>query len=264
MIELFVLIFGISIILIIIYFNQNKYPNHDTRIHTDTNIHKPTTEGFSNYYLKGCPSGYSSFYNTDGDVICCDGDVIANKCLGDRQCTLNGKGTADMPNCVTAILNEYETKGKTQCSSSLPNYFENKETKMKGCTNGMLNDTLDGPKHASQNVCKIYSTLEENISTKDSCYNYKLLDEVECFGANCKKEIVQASSTSPILIGISFTDGTGMHRVAYTRNSMENYLNNTNPKWREEGLDLTKNINVAEVAKAYYVDKTLSQSEVQF
>jgi hypothetical protein len=260
MIELIVLIISIIIILIIIYYNQNKHNSQ----HLLYNKPQSTSEGFSNYYLKGCPSGYTSFYNTDGDVICCDGDVIANKCLGDRQCTLNGKGTPDMPNCVSAIMDEYANKGKSQCSSSLPNYFENKETNMKGCTNGMLNDTLDGPKHASQTVCKIYSTLEKNISTKDSCYNYKLLDEVDCFGTNCTKEIVQASPTSPILIGISFTDGTGMHRVAYTQSSMENYLNATNPKWREEGIDLSKNINVAEVAKAYYVDKTMSQSEVQF
>ena len=55
-----------------------------------------------------------------------------------------------------------------------------------------------------------------------------------------------------------------MHRVTYTRQSLENFLDVTNPNYREKGLDLSANIVVAEVAKAYYVDKTMDQSEVKF
>jgi hypothetical protein len=55
-----------------------------------------------------------------------------------------------------------------------------------------------------------------------------------------------------------------MHRVAYTQQSMENFLNITNPKWKSQGINLANNINIAEVAKAYYVDKTLDKSQVEF
>jgi hypothetical protein len=45
---------------------------------------------------------------------------------------------------------------------------------------------------------------------------------------------------------------------------MEAFLDVSNPNWRNQGMDLSKNINVAEVAKAYYVDRTMDQSAIQF
>ena len=45
--------------------------------------------------------------------------------------------------------------------------------------------------------------------------------------------------------------------------SIINYLNVVNPEWKNQGLDLSKNINVAEVAKAYYVDRTISENDIQ-
>ena len=86
----------------------------------------------------------------------------------------------------------------------------------------------------------------------------------QCFGNNCTKAIIQPVLTAPPLISIGFTDDLGMHRVTYTRQSLENFLDVTNPNYREKGLDLSANIVVAEVAKAYYVDKTMDQSEVKF
>jgi hypothetical protein len=44
---------------------------------------------------------------------------------------------------------------------------------------------------------------------------------------------------------------------------MENYLSVTNPQWKEQGIDLSKNTSVAEVAKAVFVDKTLPFSSIQ-
>lgn len=250
MLELTVLLTGVVVILIFLYLYDN--------------IVLLPTESFENYYLSSCPSGYKSFYNIDGDIICCDGEVVANKCISDNQCTLNGKGTDDMPNCVKLILKMYAEKSKSQCSPSFPSYFENKDKNIKGCTNGLLNDSLNGPQHHTQPQCNIYPTLDLNTNSKDSCFNQKQLDNVQCFGNNCTKEVVQPIANAPALIAIGFTDNTGMHRVAYTQQSMENYLNVSNPNWRNQGLDLTKNINVAQVAKAYYVDKTMNQADVQF
>jgi len=249
MLELTVLLISIGIILFVLYY-KNREP------------HIQQVESFENYYLTACPSGYKSFYNADGDVICCDGDVMANKCLGDRQCKLNGNGTPDMPNCILAILKEYAEKAKTQCPKTMPTYFEDK--KIRGCTNGGLNSTLNFPKTGKQPSCGIFDSQEQNINSKESCYNQKLIDSTPCFGNNCTKELIQPVANGPILIAIGFTDTMGVHHVAYTRQSMENFLNATNPNWRNQGLDLTRNISVAEVAKAFYVDKTMDQSQVQF
>jgi hypothetical protein len=250
MLELTVLIISISVILIVLYLKDN-------------NIKRETNEGFQNYYLSSCPPGYKSFYNTDGNIICCDGNVVANKCLGDNQCTLNGKGTEGMPNCVNSILKMYTEKGKTQCPSSMSSYFEDRALNKKGCTSGRLNETLNGPQFSSQPVCVIYNDYNKNNTSKDSCANQKLVGNAECFGNNCTKELVQPIPSAPPLVAIGFTDNTGMHRVAYTKQSLESFLNITNPNWKNQGMDLSKNINVAEVAKAYYVDKTIDQSQIQ-
>ena len=252
MLELTVLIISILIVIVIIYYQNNKYK---AQIPVET---------FEDYYLSACPSGFKSFYDNNGNIVCCDGQIVANKCLSDNQCTLNGKGTPGMPNCTDVILAMYAEKSKSQCSKSMPNYFEDNTKKIKGCTAGSLNRTLTGPKTMSQQVCVIYPTLQENTNLKDSCTNQKLLDAVPCFSNNCTKEIVQPAPNAPPLVAIGFTDSTGMHRVAYTQKSLENFLNATNPSWKNQGIDLTKSINVAEVAKAYYVDRTLDQSQVQF
>jgi hypothetical protein len=255
MLELTVLLFSIAILLLIIYYN-------------DTQSNMISLETFQNQnqnqYLSSCPSGYKTFYDSTGDIVCCDGDIVANRCIGDNKCKLSGKGTPDMPNCVDLLLKTYTDKSKSQCPNSMSTYFEDKSKKIKGCTQGELNDTLNAPKHTSQPVCNIYSTFDENRLSKDSCYNYKMLDNVQCFGNNCTKEIVQPNQNAPPLVSVGFTDNSGMHRVAYTKQSMENYLDATNPSWRNQGMDLSKNINIVEVAKAYYIDRTMDQSNIQF
>jgi hypothetical protein len=251
MLELTVLLISTLLVLIAIYFwSKDTTPK--------------SVENFEGYFLKSCPPGYKSFYNNDGNMICCNGDVFANKCLGDNQCTLNGSGSEEMPNCVMALLKMYEEKGKSQCPPSMPQYFEDTAHNVKACTQGRLNQTLNSPQFGNQPTCIIYDTWDKNRNSKDSCYNQKMLDAAQCFGNNCTKELTQPIPTAPPLVAIGFTDNTGMHRVAYTRQSLESFLDVSNPSWRNQGMDLSTNINVAEVAKAYYVDRTMDQSAVQF
>lgn len=251
MLELTVLLISITLILIFLYYKDN--------IKTEI-----IQEDFENYYLSSCPSGYKSFYNSDGNTVCCDGEMVANKCLSDNQCTLNGKGTPEMPNCTELLKRLYLKKSKEYCMPSLPNYFEDKSKKIKGCTSGSLNDIMTAPRKYDQPKCIIYSSFEDNTNSKDSCVNQKLLDLAQCFGNNCTKELVKPIKTAPPLVAIGFTDSSGMHRVAYTKQSLENFLNVSNPNWKNQGTNLSTNINVAEVAKAFYVDKTMDQSQIQF
>jgi hypothetical protein len=51
--------------------------------------------------------------------------------------------------------------------------------------------------------------------------------------------------------------------MAYTRESMTRFLDATKPNWREKGMDLDKNVNVAEVAKRFYVERTLGQDDIE-
>lgn len=250
MIELWFLIISVILLTVYLYF----YGKKDVVL-TDHEGFEDTT------FLQACPSGYKSYYKSDGNMLCCDGEIIANKCNGKRQCTLNGKGTDELPLCVTFILDDYKQKAQDQCPKAMSSYFEG--DKKKGCTHGSLNQTLTAPKTTSQPTCMIYSTEDENATKMDSCANQKEMEGFPCFGKDCKKELVQTSAETPVKLAISFTDPTGMHRTAYSRATMQRFLDVSNPKWREQGVDLSKNISVAEVAKAYYVDRTMSQDEIQ-
>jgi hypothetical protein len=168
------------------------------------------------FHLQGCPSGYKSFYDSDGSTLCCDGEIIANSCNGNKQCMLNGSGP--IPNCTTFVTEDYKKKGE-QCPASMPSYYERMDNKVlsKGCTAGSLNSTMDGPATTTQPICKIYSELDKNIQSVDSCHNQKELDEFSCFGTNCVKSLTQTTKGTPVLITATFTDASGIQRTAHSR-----------------------------------------------
>jgi len=250
--ELLILIIGIAMMMLAHYLrNKERYAT--------------TVEPFEEEesYLHSCPSGYKSYHLSNGNTACCKGEIIANECMSDDVCILSGKGTSNMPKCTTVITNQNQQKAQDQCPLSLPTYFEDIPNHIKGCTSGPLSLIMTGPRNANQPQCKIYATMDENLNALDSCSNQKEMEEFACFGTNCTKTLVQPVQNKPVQIAVGFTDSTGMHRVAYTRASMMRYLDATKPGWREKGMDLSKNVNVAEVAKAYYVDKTIQQNDIQ-
>ena len=88
------------------------------------------------------------------------------------------------------------------------------------------------------------------------------MEQFQCFGKNCVKSVIQTAPRMPVLIQIQFEDSAGVPRVAYTKESMERFLDVSQPNWRNQGLDLSKNVAVAEVAKAYYVEKTIENVQI--
>ena len=204
MLELYVLGICIGILLIIIYYYD---------IYNDTEA-----EGFDNpnYYLSACPSGFKMNYDNDGNTICYvdEGLHVSPQLLkyqkGGKQCILNGKGTATIPNCVDYILKYYQKQGMEFCSPSLPAYFENNGDQTKGCTRGELNQTLTGPRFPTQPKCTIYPDDQNNQYSIDSCLNQKELEEYPCFGNNCTKQLVKYKDNTPLLLVINFSDNQGM------------------------------------------------------
>lgn len=211
-------------------------------------------------YLLACPGVMTSFYRKDGTPTCCDGSLTDGQCRFNRQCVMTGKGTADIPNCKDMVDSKSQENSNEMCPPSMTTYFESAADNKKGCTAGALRPDNTGPATPSQPRCTIYSTLDDNLSKADSCYLKRELETTPCFGTNCNKFI---SPSSPPLISIQFQDDKGMNRTAHTRRSATYYLEKTKPAWRESGLDLEKNITVAEVAKKFFVDKTLSATEIQ-
>ena len=216
-------------------------------------------------YLSECPVGFKTFYAPHGDVMCCPGDVVGQQCLSDQVCTL-GAETSTIPRCMDVIKQAQEKKVKEICPPSMTAYFEDKGQKKSGCTTGPLLDNMMGPRQSSQPTCYVYATQKENDKAANSCSNRKEMEEFPCFGTDCKKAL-RENGELPQLIEIAFRDSAGILRTSYTRASvmremMARAARNGTQIGEEEKERLEKNIVIAEVAKAYFVDKTLQDSEV--
>ena len=248
MLELYILICCILLLLLIVSYKSTEPFDNITPKKTD-------------YILTACPHGYTSFNNKDGDTLCCNGEIIAGSCINSSQCALTA--SSSVSSCVSVILKDYERKAVDLCPSSMVNYYENKKQTVKGCTSGDLNATMDGLNTTSQPACKIYNTLDANLNALDSCSNHKEMDAFKCFGDNCVKALKQSIANSPVLITVTFTDGSGIQRTGSTRASLKRFLDATKPNWKDAGMDLSKNVAVAEVLKAVYIDKTMSTDDVQ-
>ena len=248
MLELYILIVCILLLLLLVSYKSTEP--------FDNIIPKKT-----DYVLSACPAGYTSFNNKDGDTICCNGQIIAGSCINDKKCALSA--SSSVASCVSVVLKDYEQKASEFCPSSMSNYYENQKQTVKGCTSGDLNSTMDGLDKLSQPACKIYNTLDANLHALDSCSNHKEMDAFKCFGENCVKTLTQTVANSPVLINVTFTDGSGIQRTGSTHASLKRFLDATKPNWKDAGMDLSKNVAVAEVLKAVYIDKTMSKDDVQ-
>ena len=253
MIEVYILVIGIIITLIVLYYH-NGYKEEGKK------------EPFVNHYLAACPGGFKMYYDSDGNTICYDETLDIPKHLlkyqkNGGQCILNGASTSDMPNCTDYILKYYKNKSIEFCSTTFPSYFEDSASKNKGCTKGELNEMLNGPMNPRQPTCIIYPTMEENYSSLKSCMNQKELDEYPCFGTTCNKQLQQFGENNPISVMITFTDINGIPRTTYTKKSVIRYLDKVRPNWRE-WMNIDRALFITEVAKAFYIDRTLNEADV--
>jgi hypothetical protein len=217
-------------------------------------------EGFeSGSSMNFCPQGWNAFINIDGDTQCCEGSVNGHQCVGKIQCTF-GKESADLQSCVALQKKLSVEKSKSICPPSKPNYFENPDGKA-GCTDSPLTDSLSGPA-GSANTCIIYKDTASNNNDAQSCSNQRLLENTECFGGDCYKSIYVSPLSKTALVQVDFTGVDGIRRSAFEKKSYMNYLNATSPDWKNK-IDLDKNINIADVAKAVFVDRSLDIKEAQ-
>ena len=228
-------------------------------------------EPFSSY-LSECPVGFKTFYAPNGDVMCCPGDVLGQQCLSDQVCTL-GAETPTIPRCIDAVKEEQEKKRKEICPPSMTSYFEDKGKKKSGCTAGPLLDNMTAPRQSSQPTCYVYATQQENDAAANSCSNLKEMEEYPCFGTDCQKGLKQfdpsPNSSMPQVIEVAFRDPAGTPHVSYTRASVTREMiagaKKHNKEFGARDKDfLNKFTIISEVAKAYYVDKTLQDSDVYF
>jgi hypothetical protein len=209
--------------------------------------------------LTFCPNGLKPFFSKRGDTECCDGEVAGNTCSGKPICSFNTN--SELPTCKSVLEKEYAKKASSLCPANMT-YYEG--TNGKGCTTGLLNTTMTAPATTSQPHCVIYDNDEQNNGSSVSCFNQKRLSDVICFGKDCLASIEEIPGKNVALIKISFTDYSGMRHTCYTKDSYIDYINATKPELLKSGkFNPDNNIKIAEVAKAYYIDKTMDKSQIE-
>lgn len=244
MIELWFLIICILIIFGILYVQkQQEHP----------------VEGFTSF-LAGCPPSYKTFYQEDGTVGCCLGEVVGTQCLSEMQCTL-GAARPGMPTCIGLMQQEASSMSSANCPNAMRQYFRDAANQKQGCTDGPLNASITGPLRTTQPTCYIYATDSDNMNKADSCQNQKSKETAERGFPSPDFMVIpiQPDPTLPVLMMVKFNDKMGVPRSAYTKASLTAYLTATG---KLANIDMTKSIDVAENAKAFFYDKTKSASDV--
>lgn len=133
--------------------------------------------------LTSCPADSKQYVDSGGHSVCCNGEAVGGKCIGTQICSLS-ESFGGLPTCGEWLGAYLADKGRNRCPSSMPHYFENKKTGVKGCTAG--NRTKDGsaPAASTNKQCKLYNGKDDDLIKIDSCSNQKLLENTNCFTRN--------------------------------------------------------------------------------
>jgi hypothetical protein len=256
---------GITILALLFLLTRAKgvydaFQNYDTK-----------DEGFigssqDDIHLTSCPADYKQFVNNDGQIQCCDGTPNSGKCSGKVICSLS-EGQPTCSAWYTAVLDE---KGRNKCPPSMPNYFESKDGKTKGCTSGKRKPDGSGPLETSAKFCKLYTSQRDDEGKVDSCTNVMLLDKTVCFPGSSVKTDKNLSSVLngflPARIQCSFGDPSiRTAGTCETDQSMDRFMNSVykllgiQGSWKDGFMrwDPLDKINLCSITQKYKIDKTI-------
>jgi hypothetical protein len=240
------------------------------------NVYTKSIETFenqdSNIVVNSCPSFLKQFSDANGDVLCCKGDINGRKCSGDIVCAVSATSTS-IPSCKvyrTKYLDEQSTKF---CPSSMPNYYENTQSGVKGCTYGGVNATGEAPATISQKTCIVYSNNENTLHNETSCLTQKSLEKMYVPTTVTDRKLINVGNNLSLPLA-TYLDDMKMPRQCTNKDSMIKYYNYLIKvaKTNEEKVRLEKVLNdminkhifVCENAQKVFIDKSLSKSDALF
>ncbi len=254
------------LILSIYLFNDKLYSIYNT-YYSPTIEHFATENPPSNIIVNTCPGKYTQYTASNGDTLCCDGDVDGHKCSGTVICSVSSTNDPSIQSCKI-IRNKYlQEQAKKFCPSSMQNYFESvTDRSIIGCTSGPINETGEAPMNPTQEQCKIYDNDANAMEDKNSCYIQKRMDTMNSPKTTTDKSIIKlGQSFCPIA---SYIDYNGMPRQCYDKQSLKEYFNSftrriTNIQQRaiaEKQTDnnLNNNTMVCDVAQQVFVERSRS------
>lgn len=235
-----------------------------------------TTESFENnvsdVVVHSCPSFLKQFSDSNGDILCCKGDVNGHKCSGDIICAVSATSSI-IPSCKIYRAKYLEEQGKKLCPKSMPNYYEHIQSGQKGCTYGSVNATAEAPASVTQKTCIVYDNNKDAMKDKNSCYLQAGLDNMFTPTTVTDKQIIQVGP-SIYMASASYLDDMNMPRQCMNKKHVEKYYNNrietaaTNQDKvsleNEMKNALNRSIMICENAQKVFIDKTVSKSDAMF
>lgn len=218
--------------------------------------------------ISTCPVKSTSFVNTNGDTLCCEGTVSNGQCIGRELCTLSTSASG-YPTCSEWYASYLQNKGQGRCPATMPNYFELNETN-KGCTDGQLNARGTAPANARARRCTLYASMADANEKLDSCANIKYMDEAVCFPGSriqARKSFLRTERGKPPVVQCSMMDPTTNRPITCTTNeSFARYKEATGDRNWKEKENRTKNLldklTFCSVAKVYKLDKSKSMKDL--
>jgi hypothetical protein len=101
-----------------------------------------------------CPGRSQSYIDSLGNMNCCEGEVVGNKCEN-PFCSFN-KNSLGIPDCKKKVSEVFNDESKRRCPKSMPNFYFNSDSYSAGCTSGPLTANMDAPLNSSDKFCNIY------------------------------------------------------------------------------------------------------------
>jgi hypothetical protein len=129
-------------------------------------------EGFQDINIAKvkCPRGTKTYTTLSGDTMCCNGNIVGNKCEGKIICTLSGNSSNKVPTCAK-LRQDYLAKLQLKCpvKGGFISY-EDDDTGKKGCA---VQTTVDRsqPQTPTTSYCRLYDDKIDNENYQDSCQN---------------------------------------------------------------------------------------------
>jgi hypothetical protein len=230
-------------------------------IQKETFVATPVTTLDEDIQVQMCPSGSESYFNKNGDVLCCRGSVVNGNCNGLTVCSLSSNSSS-LPSCTNLLRKELRQKADQNCPKSMRNYFQDlsKPAPNKGCTAGLRVKSGKAPMDPNAKQCKIYNTLDDNLSKLDSCLN-TARSEVKCFNGQLPKATSLKANLPAVMMCSFNVPNKIMPSVCYTDDSLYMYSQKWNPNWRQF-IEPSDKLQFCSVAKKYFVDKSITEANL--
>ena len=235
-------------------------------------------EGFqamNPFQIKACPETTTSYTDSAGNIMCCEGALVNGACQGKNVCTMSASGDG-IDNCSEWMQKEWASRATKFCPKQLPNYFGTFDGKSKtGCTDSAITSDGSGPSDLTMPTCKMYASSDDELGRKDSCVNIKKLDDVICPTKDSVKSTVYSGKEDgkllPALFACSYVppgEKNVMPVVCYDRARAEDYMRvKIGGEWektlKEKGIDIDKMLSLCPVSQKYYVDNAIEAKQLK-